>query len=82
MHDQRSPDVAADEARIDSAILALLLDDDAQRPWSVDEVAREIGDPLATSDAVARLYGAGLVHRLEGFVFATRPALRAARLAG
>ena len=77
MHDQRSC-VAEDEASVDQAVLAVLLDPDGVL-WSVDEVAREIeGD---TTDALARLYGAGLIHRLEGFVFATRPAVRAAQLA-
>jgi hypothetical protein len=80
MHNQRSSTVAEDDDRIDFAILHLLLGDDVQRPWAVDEVAREIGDPLAVTDALARLYGAGLVHRLEGFVFATRPALRSGQL--
>jgi predicted transcriptional regulator len=81
MHDQRSPTVAEDEERADFAVLHLLTDDDAQRPWTVDEVAREIGDRIEAEDSLARLYGAGLVHRIEGFVFATRPALRAVRLA-
>jgi predicted transcriptional regulator len=81
MHDQRSPTVAEDEERADFAVLNLLLGDDAQRPWTVEEVAREIGDRIATVDALARLYGAGLVHRFEEFVFATRPALRADRIA-
>jgi hypothetical protein len=71
--------VAGDEGRIDLAVLSLLLDDHA-RPWSDDEVAREVGDESAARDALARLYGAGLVHRLGGFVFATRPALHGARL--
>ena len=79
MHDQRSP--AEEAAQTDHTILSLLLRDDAQRPWTEDEVAREIGDPLATTDGLSRLYGAGLIHRVEGFVFATRPAVRAAQLA-
>jgi hypothetical protein len=78
MQDQRSRDVANDEAQTDVAVLALLVDGDAQRLWSVEEVAREIGD--GARDALARLHGAGLVHRLEGFVFAARAALRGARL--
>ena len=62
----------------EQAVLALLLDEGL---WSTEEVAREIGDPLAATDALASLYGAGLVHRVEGFVFATRPARQAAQLA-
>jgi predicted transcriptional regulator len=76
MHDQRS---SAPE-QVDSAILGLLLEPGAQRPWSVEEVAREIGDEVATADALARLAGAGLLHRLNSFVWASRAALLAERL--
>ena len=79
MHDENSS-VAADEARVDHAILSILLDDHGPPLWAVEEVAREMGDPLATADSLARLYGAGLVHRFEDFVFATRAALSACRL--
>jgi hypothetical protein len=78
MRDQRNP-VAEDEERIDMALLGLLLSTD--RLWSIDEVSREIGDPLEVADSIARLHGAGLVHRLESFVFASRPAVQAMRLA-
>jgi hypothetical protein len=81
MHDQRSSTVAEGEDQVDAAILGLLLHPDAQRPWAEDEVAREVGDPLAVTDGLARLFGAGLVHRLEGFVFATRAAVRGEQLA-
>jgi len=73
--------VASDEEGIDRAVLSMLVHDPAQGLWAVDEVVREIGDGSAVADSLARLYGAGLVHRLEGFVFATRPALRAEQLA-
>lgn len=43
---------------------------------SLDEVAREVGDQLVVTDALARLHGAGLVHRLDGFVWLTRAAVR------
>jgi hypothetical protein len=61
----------------DGVILSLLLDDDSQRPWTVQEVSRELGDPEDAADGLRRLMGAGLVHRLHDFVFATRAALRA-----
>jgi predicted transcriptional regulator len=77
MRDQRSS-VSQDEQRVDVAVLGLLLATD--RMWSVDEVSREIGDPLEAADSIARLYGAGVVHRLQEFVFATRAAMEAARL--
>lgn len=71
----------ADPVRVDAAILGLLLDPNSQRPWSVEEVAREIGDEIATADGLARLTAAGLAHRIaEGFVWASRAALHAESL--
>lgn len=71
----------SDPERVDAAILCLLIDPEAQRPWSVDEVAREIGDEVAVADGLARLAGAGLLHRISSFVWASRAALQADRLA-
>lgn len=69
-----------DPEQVDAVILELLSDPDAQRPWSVDEVVREVGgDPEAT-DGIARLVRAGLCHRLSEFVWASRAALHAERL--
>jgi hypothetical protein len=67
--------------QVDSAILGLLVDPGASRPWSVDEVAREIGDAVAAADGLARLTAAGLAHQIaEGFVWASRAALHAEAL--
>jgi hypothetical protein len=58
-------------------VLDLLVDTDAQRPWSLDEVIREIGSPIAAADALDGLHAAGLIHRTaDSFVFATRAAVR------
>ena len=78
MQPQRTP--AEEEAQTDRAILALLVDDDSHRPWAVEEVERELDDALAVTDGLQRLRSAGLVHRLDKFVFATRPAVRAAEI--
>ena len=81
MHDQPNlGEVAGLEARMDAAVLALMLDDDAQRPWADTEVCREVGDDVGASDALDRLEASGLIHRLSGFAWATRPALRAAQI--
>jgi hypothetical protein len=72
---------AEKQEHTDGVILEALLDHDAQRPWSVDEVASEIEDPEAASDSLGRLLRAGLIHRLDGFVFASRAALRADQIA-
>ena len=72
-----------DEDRIDQAVLDLLLRGEAAGPWAEEELEREIGNRVAVVDALARLYAAGLVHRLsEGFVFASRAAVSASRLCG
>jgi predicted transcriptional regulator len=70
-------DEAPIERATDSTVLRLLLD--AREPWSMDELVREMQDPAA-QDAVARLTGAGLVHRHDEFAFPTRAARRAAQL--
>ena len=78
MRDERTRTPVEEDAGIDSVVLGLLLDRDAQRPWSRDEIDREIGQD--TIDSLNRLYGAGLIHRLEGFIWATRAALKAEEL--
>jgi hypothetical protein len=71
---------ADEDARIQRAILALLLDPDAQRPWSIAEIERETEDRVATVDALAHLRAAGLVHGCGQFVTATRAAVHMDRL--
>jgi hypothetical protein len=70
MHDQRNPD---------RAILGMLMDHATQRPWSEDEIEREVGSGARQS--LDALHGAGLIHRLGGFAWATRAALAADQLA-
>lgn len=70
-----------EDAAIDGTIMAMLLADDGQRPWTPDEIVREVGDEVAVTDGLRRLYGGGLIHRLEEFVFATRAALASEQLA-
>jgi hypothetical protein len=79
MHNEPTP--AAREQRADADVLGLLLYDHMPHPWSDDEVAREFGDPVEAADALSRLHRAGLVHRVGDFVFPTRAARTAARLA-
>ena len=79
MHDQTTLSPAERQGQLDSAILGLLMLETSHRPWSVDEIAREIGkDP---TDSLNRLYGGGLIHRLDGFVWATRAAAMADEIA-
>jgi hypothetical protein len=73
MHHQRTLSPADEDARVDSGILGLLMRPDNRRLWSKDEIDREIQQD--TIDSLNRLYGAGLIHRLDGFVWATRAAI-------
>jgi HD-like signal output (HDOD) protein len=75
MQDETSRMPAEEDERVQKGILVLLLGQDAQRPWSVAEVEREIGEQIATADGLASLHAAGLIHRCGEFVFATRAAL-------
>ena len=64
-------------------MLDLLLHGEAAGPWAEEELIREIGDRVVVEDALARLFGVGLVHRLAGnFVFPSRAAVRATELGG
>jgi len=64
--------------QLDSELLQTLTSDDSHRPWSLAELACELGaDP---TDPLARLSRAGLIHRLDQYVWATRPAVRAQEL--
>lgn len=69
----------AQDHRIDTAIVGLLID--SSTPWSVAEIEREIGDEIATVDALARLGRQDLIHRLDDFVFISRSAACALALA-
>lgn len=81
MQDQRIDKSVSDaEMCADRAVLALIVDDD-QSLWAVHELEREFGDGV--EDSLARLYGAGLVHRIaDGFVLASRAATKAFGLVG
>lgn len=65
----------------DGNILLWLTTGDTQRPWSVDEIIREYGDRADATDALSRLYGAGLIHRMGEYVWATRAAIHADEIA-
>ena len=83
-----SPDSAEDS--LDEALLGLLVDD-YPGLWSLTELNRSLtsssqaaaDEPPShdTEDAIERLYAAGLIHRIGQYVFATRAAHTAQRLA-
>lgn len=73
MHDQDTRTPIERERVLDSAILSILVNEGSHRPWSIEEIRRELRrDP---TDSLRRLHGGGLIHRLEGFVWAARPAV-------
>jgi hypothetical protein len=75
MPEERTPTTVEEDGQVDHAIILLLLDRDDQRPWAEQELKREIGSDV--TDSLTRLYAVGLIHRLDGFVWATRAALAA-----
>jgi hypothetical protein len=64
--------------QVDQAILGLLLFEPGLALWAIDEIVREIGSRIAVTDSLCRLHRAGVIHRLDGFVFASRTAARTA----
>lgn len=63
------------EAIAQEAVMGLLLHRDGPGIWSEQELARAVGRPMDVEDAIVRLHGEGLIHRLHGFVFAARAAV-------
>jgi predicted transcriptional regulator len=76
MLDQRSSTESEAHAYLDRAVLGLLLDIDKQRPWSETEIAREISTPGHVPASLKRLRTAGLIHRWNDLVTASRAAVR------
>lgn len=73
------PNDAVDDRDRDRNVLNLMLAD-SPWPWSLDEIARELHSTVEAQDAIDRLADAGLLHRLDRFVFPTRAARRADEL--
>lgn len=82
MRDQRSgtPPVGRCGDEVQFLVLALLLDAECRGPWSVQELAREVGCELSAAAAVVGLHAAGLAHRCNGFVWPSRAASRFCQL--
>ena len=77
MQDQPiEPDAVRLCSEVQFVVLTLLLDPASPGPWTVTELAREVGCEVKAAEAVVRLHAAGLVHRSGELVFASRPAAR------
>lgn len=57
-----------------------MFDDASSWPWTIEEIGRELANQDVARNAVCRLTGHGLVHRLGEFVWPTRTARRAAEI--
>jgi hypothetical protein len=76
-NEQRTSTPAAESDRAERDVIYLLTDPDGQRHWSVQEVGNELESQGDAQDALCGLQRAGLIHRdSDGFVFATRQAIR------
>jgi hypothetical protein len=93
MHRNPIPGIAPDAAEdsFDGALLGLLIHHDTVL-WSIAELSRSMSSSThaagvseapthQTEDSIERLHAAGLIHRVGRFVFATRAAHAAQRLA-
>ena len=79
MQDETSQNASEEDERAQKAVLGLLLQPNDQRPWSVAEIERELGE-IEVTDAIAALHAAGLLHRCGEFVFASHAAVSMDRL--
>jgi hypothetical protein len=76
MHEQSSPEKSGEFARLDGAILGLLVDKQ-RHPWTIDEIEREIGsEGTNVPPAIHRLDEAGLLHSWDEFVCPTHASIR------
>jgi hypothetical protein len=72
----RTPDGLPEHARIDRAVLDLMLDLERQRPWAEDEIARTLSTPGDVRDSLRRLRTSKLIHRWNDLAVASHPAVR------
>jgi hypothetical protein len=76
MHAQTNPGESEEFARLDGAILGLLVST-FRHPWTVDEIECEIGaESINVPPAIHRLDAAGLLHSWDEFVCPTHAAIR------
>jgi hypothetical protein len=80
MQDQDMPDPGLVLDEMQRCVLCVLLAPTGCGLCSMHELAVAVGDHEAAELAVVGLHAEGLVHRLDGFVFAARAVVRAHEL--
>jgi hypothetical protein len=80
MQDQDMPYSGRVLDEVQQCVLCVLLASAGCGLCSMHELAVAVGDYEAAEVAVVGLHAEGLVHRLDGFVFATRAVMRAHEL--
>jgi hypothetical protein len=80
MQDQDMPDPGCVLDDVQRCVLCVLLASAGCGLCSMRELAVAVGDHETAELAVVGLHAEGLVHRLDGFVFATRTVVRAHEL--
>jgi hypothetical protein len=80
--EQPTPDPQEQWRIIERDILYLLTDPTQQTLWSAEELGRELENPNDVADALLSLDRAGLIHRIDNYVFATRQAFYLIKMVG
>ncbi len=79
--DETTREQEPDSTTTEAGILDRLTGEDDQRPWSVDELIRDVGYRLPALDAINSLHHSGLIHRTkDDLIYPTRTAVRAKEL--
>lgn len=76
-------DPAGQDDADDNSIMGALLVESDQRPWSVEELARDLGNHIRAQDSINRLQRLGLIHRTnDDLVYPTKAAIHMDRISG
>lgn len=76
MHEQSSPEKSEEFARLDGAILGLLVSE-RRHPWTIDEIDREVGsESINVPPRIHQLEADGALHSWDEFVCATHALIR------
>jgi hypothetical protein len=81
-HEQPSECYPTSEEQTQRMVLSLVVRPN-QRPWSVDEIVRVLGDKssrIPIEDALSELRGFGLINQADQMVFASQAAAHLDRL--